>query len=246
MKFQKETTIETQAGHVARQGEFHGRWYGDACGAAFAMELLGERWTMLVLRELMLGPLRFSRLRASLPGISAKVLTERLETLESAGLLTRRMLPPPTSAQVYELTEWGYETETIMQVLGRWSVRSMAHDPTLPLTPVSCMLSMRTMIHADRAEGLDMVVDFAFGEERFTARLSGGQLGVARSEHASPDADLSFAAASPNAILPYIYGKRPLDEVERDFGLELSGSRDIADRFAALFALPSKVISKST
>ena len=86
MKLQKETKA-------------HGKWYDDACGTAFALELVGERWSLLIVRELMLGPRRFTDLRAGLPSISAKVLTERLEGLEKAGILTRRLLPPPASAQ---------------------------------------------------------------------------------------------------------------------------------------------------
>src|SRR3954468_3950028 len=87
------------------------RSYDDACGAAHALDLIGERWALLVMRELMLGPKRFSDLRADLPGISANVLPQRPEGLEAAGALTRRKLPPPAGVHVYELTPWGYESE---------------------------------------------------------------------------------------------------------------------------------------
>ena len=100
------------------------RRYDDACGTAHALDLIGERWALLVMRELMLGPKRFSDIRADLPGISANVLSQRLEGLEASGLVVRRRLPPPASAQVYELTEWGYEAEPIIQVMGRWATRS--------------------------------------------------------------------------------------------------------------------------
>src|SRR5918998_6423615 len=130
------------------------RRYEDACGAAHALDLVGERWALLVMRELMLGPKRFSDLRADLPGISANVLTQRLEGLEASGILARRKLPPPASAQVYELTPWGYESEPIFQALGRWAARSPRHDPTLPLSPVSVLLSFRTMLDSLRAQGL--------------------------------------------------------------------------------------------
>src|ERR671926_599458 len=95
------------------------RRYEDACGAAHALDLVGERWALLVVRELLLGPKRFGDLRASLPGISANVLVQRLEGLEAAGVLVRRKLAPPASVQVYELTEWGYGSEPIFQALGR-------------------------------------------------------------------------------------------------------------------------------
>src|SRR5215212_7448930 len=97
------------------------RSYEDACAAAHALDLVGERWALLVMRELIFGPKRFGELRASLPGISANVLTQRLAGLESAGVARRRRLPPPASVQVYELTDWGYESEPIFQALGRWA-----------------------------------------------------------------------------------------------------------------------------
>ena len=112
------------------------RWYDDACGTAHAMELLGERWSILVVRELMFGPRRFAELRASLPGISAKSLTQRLDGLIAAHVARRRRLPPPANAQVYELTEWGLEAEAVVQALGRWAARSPGHDPTLPVSGV--------------------------------------------------------------------------------------------------------------
>src|SRR3546814_2392055 len=95
------------------------------------------------MRELMLGPKRFSDLRADLPGISANVLTQRLEGLESSGLLARRKLPAPASTQVYELTEWGYEAEPIVQSLGSWAARSPQHDPALPISATSLMTRCR-------------------------------------------------------------------------------------------------------
>src|SRR3954449_5481225 len=124
-----------------RSEELSRRTYEDACAAAHALDLVGDRWALLVMRELMLGPKRFSDLRASLPGISANVLTQRLEGLETAGVLVKRKLPPPAAAQVYELTEWGYESEPIFQALGRWAARSPTHDPSLPLSAVSLFLS---------------------------------------------------------------------------------------------------------
>src|SRR4051794_30434694 len=108
------------------------RRYEDACGAAHALDLVGERWALLVMRELMLGPKRFGDIKGGLPGISANVLTQRLEGLEAAGVLVRRKLPPPASTRVYELTPWGYEAEPIFQTLGRWAARSPTHDPSLP------------------------------------------------------------------------------------------------------------------
>src|SRR5215213_10130364 len=150
------------------------RSYEDACGAAHALDLVGERWALLVMRELMLGPKRFSDLRADLPGISANVLAQRLEGLEAAGVLVRRKLPPPAPAQVYELTPWGRESEPIFQALGRWAARSPAHDPSLPFSAASLLLSFRTMLDPGRAEGIDARVGFRVGDETFLAHLAQG------------------------------------------------------------------------
>src|SRR5215217_6060233 len=115
MKLQK---ITNKKASLEKSRQTH-RMYEDACGVAHALDLVGERWALLVMRELLFGPKRFSDLRDSLPGISANVLTQRLEGLEAAGVLLRRRLPPPASVQVYELTPWGYESEPIFQALGR-------------------------------------------------------------------------------------------------------------------------------
>jgi DNA-binding HxlR family transcriptional regulator len=226
MKLQKET-------------ESHGKWYRDACGTAFAMELVGERWSMLIVRELMLGGRRFSDLRASLPGISAKVLAERLAGLEQAGVLTRRKLPPPAASQVYELTEWGYLAEPAIQELGRWAARSPEHNPQLPLSPVSFMLSLRTMIDHAAARLLDVTVGFTVSGESFVADLRGGRMPVRRAER--EDSDLWFAADEPLPLLRVFYGKQPLDQAIGAGGIALTGDRALAERFVALFALPAKV-----
>src|SRR3712207_2604981 len=173
MKLQKVTEL----GQAASK-----RRYDDACGTAHALDLIGERWALLVMRELMLGPKRFSDLRSDLPGISANVLTQRLEGLEAAGLLVRRRLPPPASTQVYELTPWGYEAEPIVQSLGRWAARSPAHDPTLPISATSIMLSFRTMFDAKQARGLSARIGFRLGAETFLGVIEDGKFRVARGE----------------------------------------------------------------
>src|SRR3954447_26490975 len=152
------------------------RRYEDACAAAHALDLVGDRWALLVMRELLLGPRRFGDLRASLPGISATVLTQRLEELEAAGVVLRRKLAPPASVQVYALTAWGLESEPIFQALGRWAARSPRHDPTSPISAVSFLLSLRTMFDPARAAGLRARVGFRFGEGEFAARLDAGKI----------------------------------------------------------------------
>jgi len=214
----------------------HGKWYGDACAAAFAMELVGERWTLLIIRELMLGARRFSDIRASLPGMSAKVLTERLERLEELGIVVRSKLPPPASSQVYELTQWGYELEDVMQALGRWSVRSPLHDPSLHFTPVSFLLSLRTMICPEKAKGMRFAVEFRTEGERLFAVFEDGQLVVERGGEGPDRIDVIFSADGVGQFLGVIYGKRPAEEC----GVTIEGEETIARQFIDMFTLPSK------
>ena len=213
------------------------RSYEDACAAAHALDLVGERWALLVMRELIFGPKRFSDLRAALPGISANVLTQRLEGLEAAGVLRRRRLPPPASAQVYELTEWGHESEPIFQALGRWAARSPAHDPGLPFSTASLLLSLRTMLDRERAEGIEARIGLRLGEESFLARLVGGRIEIA----AGPldDADLVLDGTAP-VIAGAIYGGRKLEDLEAEGVLRVEGDRALGGWFVTLFPLPPK------
>jgi len=169
---------------------------------AHGMELLGDRWALFVVRELMLGPRRFGDLRADLPGISANVLTQRLTELEANGILVRRKLPPPASVQVYELTDWGYEAEPIVQELGRWAARSLAHDPTLPISGVSILLSFRTMIDRSLIGDLRLTVGFRFGEDQYVARIDESGIVVERGRAAL--ADIAFTG-QPTALAAFVW-----------------------------------------
>ena len=225
MESEKVTALDLTAGK---------RWYDDACGTALAMELVGERWSLLIVRELMFGGRRFSEVKGGLPGVSANVLTQRLEGLERAGIVRRRQLPSPANVQVYELTEWGQESERAIQELGRWAVRSPQHDVTLPLSPASMMMSFRTM-YAGGGRG---TVGFRFGRDTFLARL-GDVIEVARGDPA--DADVVFAAADPRGLAAYVYGGVPLAQLEADGALRVTGDRAAAARFRTLFPLPAKL-----
>ncbi|WP_232844217.1 winged helix-turn-helix transcriptional regulator [Allopontixanthobacter sediminis] len=213
----------------------HGRWYGDACGTAFAMELLGERWALLIVRELIFGPRRFSDLFASLPGISAKVLTERLAGLAEAGVLVRRKLPPPGAVQVYELTRWGYRTEPLIQELGRWAAMSEGHDPKLPLSPVSFMLSLRTMFDPAKAGDWRARIGVRFPDTFFTGTVADGAFSVTLGELEECDATFGAPQASPLAAMVY------LSLPAADMGVEVTGDHEVARRFTTLFDLPERI-----
>ena len=214
----------------------HGKWYDDACGTAFAMELVGERWSLLIVRELMFGPLRFSDLRAGMPGISAKVLTERLAGMEAAGILTRRKLAPPASAQVYELTNWGYAADVAVMELGRWAALSQRHDPTLPLSPASLMMSFRTMIDGECARGLDADLGFAVAGQEFRARLSDGHLNIIR--EAVEGAEVIMRAPAAPLIAAHVYGGAPIADLP---GVESEGEVGLLRKFVDCVNLPEKI-----
>jgi DNA-binding HxlR family transcriptional regulator len=214
------------------------RWYDDACGTALALEFIGERWALLIMRELMFGPRRFGEIKANLPGISANVLTQRLEGLEAAGIIVKRKLPSHASVQVYELTRWGYEAEPIFQEMGRWATRSRRHDPTLFLSPVSAMLSLRAMIDRDKAAAERMTIAFRFPTDTFVGELADGELSIRRGE--TDAADLAFETDTTTFVFT-VYGKRPFAESEAAGTLRLVGDRAAAARFVALFGLPEKI-----
>ena len=208
------------------------RRYEDACGLAHALELLGERWAMLVLRELAYGPRRFSELKADLTGISANVLTQRLTELESRGLVRKTKLPPPASVQVYEATAWGLEAVPMIAALGRWAARSPLHDPTLRMSHVSVMMSLQTLISPERASGLKTRVCFRFGDAAYVATVADGRLDVHRGD--ASDCDLTFIGA-PSDVAAVIHGGAPFDIIR------VEGDMALAERFRTLFPLPEKV-----
>jgi DNA-binding HxlR family transcriptional regulator len=207
------------------------RRYDDACAAAHGMDLIGERWSMPLIRELLLGPRRFGDLKVSLNGISANVLTQRLEGLEAAGVLFRRKLPPPASVQVYELTPWGYEAAPIFQALGRWAVRSPRHDATRPFSPVSLMLSLRTMMNSKSAGALDARIRIDMAGEHYFWIRSGDDVKIGRGSIDAPDLVLR---GTPSEIAAYVYAGAPLSSIEAEGDLRL------AKRLPSLFPMPDK------
>lgn len=229
MKLQNKTKM--QAG-------IHGKWYDDACGTAFALELVGERWSLLIVRELMFGGRRFTDLRGGLPGISARVLTERLEGLERAGIVHRRQLAPPAAAQIYELTPWGYGAEDAIKALGRWAAASPAHDPTLPLSAASFMLSLRTMFDPGRAGEFAAAGTIRIGAEEFLAEVSQGRLRIERGAPEKPDFTIAAPTATPIAMA--VYGKIMFADLA-GAGLVITGDQEAATRFIDLFHLPEKI-----
>ena len=196
------------------------------------MELLGERWAMLVLRELAYGPRRFSELKADLKGISANVLAQRLTELESRSLVRKTKLAPPASIQVYEATEWGLQVVPLIASLGRWAARSPWHNPTLQMSHVSVIMSLQTLLSPSLAEGLHARVGFRFGDVSYVTTLRDGRLDVERAPVG--DCDVEFIG-TPSEVVAVIHGGAPLEMVE------IKGDMELAKRFRTLFPLPQKI-----
>ena len=212
------------------------RKYSDGCAAAHALNLVGERWGLLVVRELLLGPKRFTDLRAGLPDISPNVLSQRLAELEAAAVVQRTRLLPPAATWVYELTAWGLDLEPILAALGAWGARSPALPRDLPLSADSLVLSMRTMFDAARARGVQMRVALQIGDHRFVATVGDGALSIARG-HAA-DADATVAAADPAVLAAIAYDGTALASAQRDGSVVVTGKAAVARRFFTLFTLP--------
>jgi DNA-binding HxlR family transcriptional regulator len=164
------------------------RTYGDGCSAAHALDLIGQRWALLVVRELLLGPKRFTDLRSGLPQASPNVLAQRLRELEEAGVVRRRRLAPPAGSWVYELTARGHDLEEVLIDLARWGRRSPLRDTEAEASVDAVLLALRSSFDAETGRGLEVTLSLHIAEHAFTIRVGGGHLAVDRSDVADPDA----------------------------------------------------------
>ncbi|MGP4016492.1 winged helix-turn-helix transcriptional regulator [Saccharopolyspora sp. 5N708] len=211
------------------------RKYDDGCAVAHGLDLIGERWALLLVRELLLGPKRFTDLRAGLPGASADVLTQRLRELQEAGVVRRRKLPPPASSWIYELTEWGADLEPIVTQLGRWGSRSptLRHDARIGVD--SLVLSLGALFDPQAAEGLAATIALRVGEEIFRVHVAGGRIELARGEADGADATID---TDPPALGALLRKERQLADVLRSGVMTIDGPAGIVERFFDLFPLP--------
>lgn len=215
------------------------RTYGDACGIARALDLVGERWALMIVRELLLGPKRFTDIREGLPHLSPDVLAQRLRELEQAGVVQHRKLLPPAASQVYELTERGHALEPVLIALGRWGGANCAPSPDeLGMSLDAHIVSLRTLFVPALAEGFDARIELRLGEHRFRAEVADGQVEVERGELPAPDATI---ATSPATLIDLIHGHLKLGEALRAGDVAIEGDRKIAARFLTLFPLPEPV-----
>ncbi|SHK78710.1 winged helix-turn-helix transcriptional regulator [Actinacidiphila paucisporea] len=195
------------------------RTYGDGCGIARALDLVGERWALLVVRELLLGPKRFTGLHAGLPGVSPNVLAQRLRDLEAAGVLRRRTMGPPAGARVYELTEWGQELQPLLIGLDRWGGR--APEPTADpyRSADSLLLWLYSRYDPAAGAGLTAVLAVRIGDDRFAVRV-GDRLTVERGIPERPDATLAGDLVTLTEVLQ---GRRDIAEAAQSGALAVGG-----------------------
>lgn len=211
------------------------RSYGDPCGIARALDVVGERWALLVVRELVLGPKRFTDLRRHLPGIATDVLSQRLRQLEAAGVLRATTLPSPASGKAYELTGRGRDLEPVLHALGRWGSREGFEAARHEMTVDAFAVALSTVFDPRAADDLEATVVLDLEGDRVVAHIHDCELELSRGEAEQPDARIETSVAAFREVL---WRGRPLAEAEADGGVLVHGLRTVVRRFLKLFPPP--------
>ena len=201
------------------------RGYGEACPIAHSLDAIGDRWALLVVRELRLGPKRFSDLQAGLPGAGPNVLAQRLRDLEEGGVLRRRVLPPPAAVRVYELTEWGAELEPVFAALARWGMRSPL-PRTGRVSADSMMLGLRTFFDPGDGPRWTATYEFRLDRDVYRLRVVDGRLVELTRGDAAGFADV--VVAGPREGVGAL-----LDDGTAPEGVTVAGDRAALDRLRA-------------
>jgi DNA-binding HxlR family transcriptional regulator len=212
------------------------RTYGDGCPTARALDLVGERWALLIVRELLLGPKRYTDLRRGMPNASPNVLSERLRELERAGIVRRGTLPPPAGSRVYELTDWGLELEEIVMALASWAGRSSTPLSAAPIVSAdSIILALRARFEPGSSNGLRATYELRLGQDRFRVEVADDEIEVARGDAHQADAAIDTDPETLNAVL---WGGRPLADAQRSGEMTIAGDKAAVQRFVRLFPVP--------
>ncbi|MEV4518559.1 helix-turn-helix domain-containing protein [Dactylosporangium sp. NPDC049525] len=214
------------------------RSYGQFCGVASALTMVGERWALLIVRDLLVGPRRFTDLLNGLPAIPTNVLSSRLKELEGHGVIRRRVLPLPEKGVVYVLTEYGSELEEAVLALGRWGARSL----TVPaeheiVTTDSMIMALRTTFRAHYATGVRCGFQLNIGDVTVHARVDDGHLHAAAGH--LPDADLVIETGPQ--IRALMAGERSPEQALDDGSVRITGERDLLQLFTRLFAIDARL-----
>lgn len=212
------------------------RSYEDPCGTARALDVIGERWTLLVVRELIFGPKRFTQLSRGLPSMSQNVLSQRLRDLELQHVVRQRQLGPPASTRVYELTARGRDLKPVLIALGRWGSRvPLDPDSNADLSVDALMLALMTTFVPERAKRADGVYELRIDGDRFRLTIDNGSIDIARSE--TDDASTTVEATAPS-LRSLVFGGRALADAERADDVRITGDRSAAEAFVRCFPRP--------
>jgi DNA-binding HxlR family transcriptional regulator/putative sterol carrier protein len=211
------------------------RSYGDPCGIARALDRVGERWALLVVRELLLGPKRFTDLRAGLPGASPNVLSQRLRELEEAGVVRRTRLGPPAASRVYELSEWGRGLEPILLDLGRWGARAPAVRGG-ELSVDAFLVALKSAFDPRAARGFHATCDLAIKDDHASVEVRGERLKVARGRAERPDITVE---ADVSTLRGLVFGDRSVVDALRTGAAHVEGDRQAFLRLLTLFQGPA-------
>jgi DNA-binding HxlR family transcriptional regulator len=209
------------------------RNYAEYCGLARALELVGERWGMLVIRELIPGPKRFKDLTQGLRRIPSNVLSARLKEMEQAGVVERRVLPRPSGAVVYELTDYGRELDDVLLKLARWGTRSLGEPRDEDTSsPAALLLGLRSLFRPEHARGLRATYELRLGETVVHARVDDGALAVGEGP-----ADADVTIESDLRLRAVMAGELSPADALRDGAARVQGDEALWERFPELFAI---------
>jgi DNA-binding HxlR family transcriptional regulator/putative sterol carrier protein len=212
------------------------RTYDQYCSLARALDILGERWTLLVIRELVLGPKRFSDLLDGLPGIGANVLTARLKLLQERDVVRRATLPPPAASTVYELTALGRELKPAVLELARWGLHFLGPPREADSYRPGWLLNgVRVAFKPEKAIGLTATYEFRVDREVFGARIRDGELDVSQGPAHEPDATIT---TDLDTFLGIGVGRITPADAVAEGRVKIEGDLDLAARAAEILSLP--------
>ncbi len=207
------------------------REYDQSCSLACALDRIGERWSLLIVRELLLGPLRFSDIVRNVGNAPTDVITKRLRDLESHGIVRRRALGLPATGVAYELTQVGRDLERPLLELSRWGMHFERVDDVADLPPSSLANAIRVIVQP--SHDARMTIGLRSGGQEYSLRIEDGWVAAAREEAEGPDVTL---AGEPAAVLAALVAGEPGEQ-----GVEIEGDRGALEALRAMVALPERL-----
>jgi DNA-binding HxlR family transcriptional regulator len=213
------------------------RKYGQPCSLAGALDRVGERWSMLIVRELCLGPLRFRELARAVGGAPTDVLSRRLGDLEQEGIVRRRELESPALATVYELTEVGRGLERPMLELGRWGLNFQRAGDVAELAPSSLPNALRVILRPPEDATLSM--GLLSEGQAFTLRIKNGWIEATRGESAA--IDLCLSGAPIDVMSALVLGRGGDGDVDGDGGVEIDGDLGALEALRSMVVIPERL-----